>query len=165
MDISGIILIEDANTSHIHLYKEGSFWKAYERSAYLFVKYIRAYQTKLRYYKNINREIISIGFPDVALAGIMEKAKVALQSEVQVSLELKNEIVLDDFVAWKSQTPLTEIPKLKNKPKEQTGSVLEAIRSFSLANATPLQCMQLIAELQKDLSSDRSPQGEGLEER
>ncbi|GHT52891.1 hypothetical protein FACS189440_22320 [Bacteroidia bacterium] len=36
MDISGIFFIEEGNISHIHLYKEGSFWKAYEQSAYLF---------------------------------------------------------------------------------------------------------------------------------
>ena len=149
--ISEIVDKENGNKNNIYLYKEGSFWKAYEHSAYLFVKNIRAYQTKLRFYKNIDMEIISIGFPDVALAGIMEKAKVMAQHETQVTLELDNEMILDDFAAWKSQTPLSEMPKSKNEPKELTGSVLEAIRSFPLANATPLQCMQFIAEMQNRL--------------
>jgi hypothetical protein len=60
MEISGIIFIEEGNINCIHLYKEGSFWKAYEQSAYLFVKHIKNYQTKLRHYKSINREVISI---------------------------------------------------------------------------------------------------------
>jgi hypothetical protein len=54
MDILRIIQLEEENLSNVHLYKEGSFWKAYERSAYLFVEYIKPYRTKLRYYKNIN---------------------------------------------------------------------------------------------------------------
>jgi hypothetical protein len=78
MDISGIFFIEEGNTDRIYLYKEGSFWKAYERSAYLFVQHIQAYQTRLRYYKNIDQEIISIGFPDIALPKIFKTVETRL---------------------------------------------------------------------------------------
>jgi hypothetical protein len=86
MEISGIVFIEEGNISHIHLYKEGSFWKAYERSAYLFVQHIKTYQTRLRYYKNIDQEIISIGFPDIALPKIFK----IVETQNVVSLHSRN---------------------------------------------------------------------------
>jgi hypothetical protein len=153
MEIGGIIFIEEGNTNCIHLYKEGSFWKAYERSAYLFVKHLKNYQTKRRYYKNINQEIISIGFPDVALSGIIKDLKVTLQSDRLITLELKEEIVSSDFLEWKAQTPL--LPSLKSKKKKgmdpEDTHFLTVIRSFSVANKTPMECMQFISELQNKL--------------
>jgi hypothetical protein len=89
MGISGVILIEDGNTNNIHLYKEGSFWKAYERSAYLFVHHIKPYRTKLRYYKNIEREVISIGFPDSALSGLVKDCKIIYRTETSLSIEFE----------------------------------------------------------------------------
>jgi hypothetical protein len=71
MDISGIVFIEEGNRQDIHLYQEGVFWKAYERSAYLFVRYIKAYRTKKRYYKSIAQDIVSISFPDIVFSGLL----------------------------------------------------------------------------------------------
>jgi hypothetical protein len=151
MEISGIIFIEDGNTHWLYLYKEGSFWKAYERSAYRFVKNIRAYQTKLRYYKNIGREIISIGFPDIALSGILKDFKPVLQSDTQVTIELEDEIVLEEFLSWKSEAAGQVKPaRIKQEPSS-SNAVLEAVRSFSVANKTPLECMQFISGLQNQL--------------
>ena len=43
MTVKEIIAIESANTSSIILFKEGIFWRIYEKSAYFFTKkiYIR----------------------------------------------------------------------------------------------------------------------------
>jgi hypothetical protein len=154
MEISGIIFIEEGNTNSIHLYKEGSFWKAYEHSAYLFVKHIKSYQTRLRYYKNIGQEVISIGFPDIALPTILEESNMIQQSETQVTLRLKEELVIEDFLVWKTQTPLTVIQKASKQEQnktEQDSYLSISILSFPVANKTPIECMQFIAELQKQL--------------
>jgi hypothetical protein len=54
VEISKIITEEEMNINCIHLYKEGSFWKAYEQSAYLFVKHIKNYRTRLRHYIKVS---------------------------------------------------------------------------------------------------------------
>jgi hypothetical protein len=152
MEISGIVLIEEMNTHCIHLYREGSFWKAYEQSAYLFVKHIRNYRTKLQYYKGINREVISIGFPDIVLPDIIKDSKVTLQSDRSTTLEVEDTIVPGDFLEWKAQTPLVQPSKKgKNIDNEEAG-LLTAIRLFPVANKTPIECMQFITELQKSIN-------------
>ena len=109
MSISGILFIEDGNVNHIHLYKEGSFWKAYDRSAYLLVKHIRAYQPWLRYYKNMNREVISIGFPRVALLRLIEGYRIVNQSDTSMSIELEQAMDPTGFQQWKSHSSITVV--------------------------------------------------------
>lgn len=41
MKIKDILQIEQENTDNISLLKEGIFWRAYEKSAYLFTLYIK----------------------------------------------------------------------------------------------------------------------------
>ncbi|GHT49757.1 hypothetical protein FACS189440_16010 [Bacteroidia bacterium] len=168
MDISGIFFIEEGNISHIHLYKEGSFWKAYENSAYLFVQHIKAYQTRLRYYKNIDQEIISIGFPDVALPKIIQAVETqgiaSLRNQSATSIEIELEETSDGRDAinrvstvreWKLQTSLTIPSKKLDREREMTQIQQNywtmAIRSFPIADKTPLECMQFISELQKSV--------------
>lgn len=154
MDISGIFFIEEGNTNSIHLYKEGSFWKAYEQSAYLFVQHIKAYQTKLRYYKNIDQEIISIGFPDIALAKILEGHKIIRQSETGIEIQIELDESVSGFREWKAQTSLTFPSKEGKKSREMTDQQhfwMMAICSFPIADKTPLECMQFISELQKSV--------------
>lgn len=47
---------ESKNTDRIYLYREGVFYKAYERSAYLFVKHIKPFMVKKRLVKSVKRE-------------------------------------------------------------------------------------------------------------
>jgi len=44
MQIKAIIAQESNNVGSIILFREGIFWRAYERSAYYFVKYIIPYE-------------------------------------------------------------------------------------------------------------------------
>jgi len=36
--INEILVVEESNDSSIYLYKEGAFWKAYQQSAYPFLR-------------------------------------------------------------------------------------------------------------------------------
>jgi hypothetical protein len=44
MTIEQIVKVESDNTDKIYLYREGLFLKAYNRSAFLFLKYGRNYE-------------------------------------------------------------------------------------------------------------------------
>lgn len=50
--ISSILSREIHNLHCIYFYREGVFYKAYERSAYLFVKHVRSFQLKKKFIKN-----------------------------------------------------------------------------------------------------------------
>jgi hypothetical protein len=160
MNILRIIQLEQENRRHIHLHKEGSFWKAYERSAYLFVECIKPYKTKLRYYRNINMKVISTGFPDVALAGLIDKRKIDLQSETNISIDMEKNLDEAAFNEWKSKAVLLNSlvekemqPKERKREKESNGNedshLRTVIRSFPTADRTPMECMQFLVEIQK----------------
>jgi hypothetical protein len=66
MTISEKIIHSDA--FHVNIYKEGVFWIAYEQSAYYF--YVqKGYKPTKKFIKCIGQEVVSIGFPENALAG------------------------------------------------------------------------------------------------
>lgn len=61
--LTHILSTERNNTSHIYLYREGIFYKAYERSAYAFVTTVQQFMVKKKFFKCTNCEVVSIGFP------------------------------------------------------------------------------------------------------
>lgn len=70
-----LIAAEANNTDRIALYREGLFWKAYERSAYALCTQVRAFKPTRKILKTLaGGDIVSIGFPthaaDRILAGL-----------------------------------------------------------------------------------------------
>ena len=59
MKISEIVKREE-NNKDIILHKEGMFWRAYEYSAYTFVKNIKQYNAKKKFIKKVNSDIVFI---------------------------------------------------------------------------------------------------------
>ncbi len=72
---------EASNWGRITIYKEGTFWVAYERSAFLFHKFVRPYQVKKTFSKTAETEIVSLGFPEAVLGQLTEVVVVARSEE------------------------------------------------------------------------------------
>lgn len=64
MKVSEILQMEQTYTESIILHKEGLFWRAYERSAYLLLKHYRQFQLTKKRVKYLEKEIVYCGFPD-----------------------------------------------------------------------------------------------------
>lgn len=64
MTFAEILALEDPNQDKIYLFREGKFLKAYEHSAYLFHRNIQAFKLSYRYIKTVNRNVVSLGFPE-----------------------------------------------------------------------------------------------------
>jgi len=58
-----IIEREGSNRDSIWLYLEGSFYKAYERSAFAFCTRVRDYKILRKESKTLGRDILYVGFP------------------------------------------------------------------------------------------------------
>lgn len=83
-----ILSKEIGNTSIVYFYREGVFYKAYERSAYLFVHHIKPFQVKKRFVKSVKKEVVTIGFPTHSLYNYFSKEQVVEQeNEAKVELE------------------------------------------------------------------------------
>jgi len=52
-----------AQPNRMYLFKEGMFYKAYNQNAMWFVQQIKRYNVTVKYIKNIQQEVFSIGFP------------------------------------------------------------------------------------------------------
>lgn len=168
--ISHILSIECTNTQHIYLYREGIFLKAYERSAYAFVTGVQSFRVKKRFVKNVNKEIVSIGFPSEGLYKHFAKEKVK-EVENRTEIELEQGIDLAAFEQWKQGVELI-IEKVKSPPPSPTTSavvpgavsivpvvpsslseqeVLMKIRVFPIEGKTPMECMLFLSELKRIL--------------
>ncbi|MDR1698536.1 MAG: hypothetical protein LBR75_01750 [Prevotellaceae bacterium] len=163
--------IQHNGQNEIRLYKEGVFWVAYEQSAY-WVHLQKGYKATKRFVKTANQEVVSAGFPDSALAGIMmteqTQASTIQKTEKMCIIVLKQTIDMEKFEVWKkrlSPQPPDSLPCQITKstiysddfvgnspPEEKLEKVLiEQLRNFDISNATPMACMVFLSEMQKAL--------------
>lgn len=166
MNSKQLVEVESNNKQQIYLYREGLFWKAYERSAYAFCLMYRNYKPTKKYVKVVATELISIGFPTKVLPNLVPEASLNHISETEVVIKLEQPIDEVQFIEWKNQTPLTvaaaktlsESNKSESEKMVSTNvnnvSVMDLladrIMCYNLAEHTPMEAMQFICEL-KDM--------------
>lgn len=151
---------EVGNECTIRLWPEGTFYKAYERSAYLFVKQVRPYQVRKRYVDVVARNVVSVGFPQ----SVLKSLGVNSHSERDGSVTFGVDTPLDEqqYLLWYDDIQPTDKVRVQPSAPEKgaavdeniTGStsfILRRLREFNLANATPTQCLLLVSELQNML--------------
>lgn len=115
---------EAENTDRIVLYREGLFWKAYERSAFAVCSQIRPFKPTKRSLKTLGGgELISIGFltrtEDTVLAGL---ERLSVEPE-RLELRAASPIDVAQFEAWKASVPLAPSrPVRAAEPAPQAGS-------------------------------------------
>ncbi len=103
-----IIIEETQNPEKITLYKEGVFWKAYNKSAFAFNKYIKEYKTTTKLINYCNYVAITIGFPIKSLQStkkiIETKSEVEIEEETETKITVKIPTVdPKEFTKWKSE--------------------------------------------------------------
>ena len=167
MTIEDIIKAETGNNNTVILFREGIFWKAYEKSAYAFCKYIKSFMVKKRYIRSINDEIVSIGFPMSSTQTILQGRTILLEEERKMIVSV-DRIDHEDFTAWKKEQTLTLArPSPVNTFSGMTHSnsfeafgcsnlekeIISRLKLFSLENKTPIECMLFLSEIKKQLLS------------
>ena len=155
---------EEHNECTVRLWPEGSFYKAYERSAYLFVTHVRHYEVRKRYIQAAGSDVVSVGFPQSVLGKLgVTHATATDGAEV---IKLSASVDEQQYLQWRDRTDAE-----KPEPAAATAApvaagtaaltvaekaVIAKLRDFNLASATPLQCMMLLSELKSELSKGRS---------
>jgi len=106
-DILNKLRYETENTNVIHLWLEGMFWKAYERSAYLFVHRISEYKPYKKFVRAVGGEVVAIGFPSKKLDKLLEGRSVEYIDEKHYILNgfTVDSKELRDFQTWKKGIP------------------------------------------------------------
>ena len=158
-NLQEILLKESGNTDTIYFYREGVFFKAYEHSAYLFVKYVKPFMVKKRFVKSVNQEVVSIGFPTNSLHGYFEKGKIK-ENENTAEVVINETVDSTTFDEWRKKIEL--ISNTEKKPKQPLSVashpvvgnqdvIIMKIKTFPIEVKTPLDCMMFLSELKKML--------------
>lgn len=145
--ISMILRNESNNTHVIYLYKEGIFYKAYERSAYAFVRDCAKFQVKKKFFKCVNQEVVSVGFPIEGALKHFNKENIK-ETEAGIEVLLTDEITSTDFDIWKKN--VSSVP-IESSVSPEHCVVIRKIREFPIEVKTPLECMLFLSELKKEL--------------
>lgn len=75
MKIEEIIELEKNNNRSIYLVREGFFYRAYEISAYRFVKYIKKFKVIKKKIRKVDINICFIGFPVEIIEDVLKIVK------------------------------------------------------------------------------------------
>ena len=150
----------EAKTNHsVRLFREGSlFFRAYERSAYLFVHHVRMYEIHHKYFKVCNNDVVWLGFPQKSLPSL--GCQYVENADGTVSIPVEVEIDEQQFQQWKSEQishqklPVMDVPFTTKTDKDEA-EVLQRLRTFNLAGSTPMETMLFVSELQRMLNKGK----------
>ena len=92
---------ELGNADRITLLKEGLFWKAYERSAYLVI--LRGFDFQVHWHtsKECPEGVVSLGFPEVSLEKVAGGLKAVESTETKLVFEADRTVSEGAFQQWK----------------------------------------------------------------
>lgn len=154
----------------IRLWTDGSFYRAYEWSAWLCIRYVRQFKVTKRYIKNIDTDVLFVGFPQSSLDKFkVEGSMVEPWDNKGVLMTLPEELVHPDaedstlqteFENWRTTIPLAGTAgeeKVKgaqakvSQPVSVTG-IMRQIFEFQVENHSPIECMLFLVEMKQKLS-------------
>lgn len=152
----------------IHLIPEGTFYRAYEWSAWLCHRYVSQFKPTHRLLKNTEDSVVFVGFPMTSLERhIPEGATVAEQEDKTIALVLAENIfgettteqLQTDFANWKKSVPLVKSKEqgTKNQDKNvkseaSVEEVLKRILAYPIEQHSPLEIMAFLSEIKQQLS-------------
>lgn len=96
-----IIEIEETNTGVIRLYLEGTFYKAYERSAFAFCTRVKDYKILRKESKTLGRDILYVGFPMSALDKTLSQCMTRPVDDRAIDVILSYPIDVSEFITWR----------------------------------------------------------------
>lgn len=150
MTFAEILSLEDSNQNKIYLFKEGSFFKAYEHSAFLFHRYIHEFKLSRRFIKTVNRPVISLGFPEASLRKWFYAFPINTISEKLLCVDLEKSIDEVEYQNW------TELARIEANPGDRftvhTG-VIEGQPIFKTAYDILLHAIDMGKNLEKNMQA------------
>lgn len=172
--IKDILKIESERTEEnrllIHLFQEGSFYRAYEWSAWLCHRFVSQFKVTHKKLKSIEPSVLFVGFPVTSLdkyfasmpmgdAGEKEKDVLLPVDTLPEGMSL--DIMHTDFETWKASIPLSE-PNTQSKEyslsrENRAGTadmrrIMHEILAFPVEQKTPIECMLFVAETKRKLA-------------
>lgn len=64
----------------VHLFADGTFYRAYEWSAWLCCRYINSFKATKRNNKSVDKEIVFVGFPKASLTKFVPESAMPVET-------------------------------------------------------------------------------------
>lgn len=160
---------DDAQCRIVHLFPEGTFYRAYEWSAWLCSRYISQFKPTRRQLKNSEDTIVFVGFPTASLPKFVPEgtaAKVNEDKSVELTIPQsllpdiqQQEPFLTDFDNWKQSVPLAETKKKSGSPAgldefavqpSNARELLKKLLAYPIEQKTPIDSMLFLTELRRE---------------
>lgn len=155
----------------INLFQEGTFYRAYEWSAWLCVRYVQEFKPTKRQFKNEGASMVFVGFPVTSLQKFTpEGAEVRVDDDKSVRMvlsetafpeETEAQLLREAFDNWKQSVPLSESAK-KDIEAEKYGKVggspvrltdiMHKVLAYPIEQKSPMECMAFLAEIKKGIA-------------
>ena len=176
MQLKEIFAKETSRTEEVHyrtiyLVPEGTFYRAYEWSAWLCHRCVSQFKPTHRLLKNSDESVVFVGFPQTSLDRYTpEGATISVGEDKVVEMVLADDLLVcdmtiedlkQDFENWKSCVPLTESSKRRLQEEKQLQKkevapmrmtdVMHRIISYPIEQHSPLETMAFLAEIKQQL--------------
>ncbi|MBP3763759.1 MAG: hypothetical protein J6I49_07775 [Bacteroidales bacterium] len=154
----------------MHLFKEGTFYRAYEWSAWLMVHYFTELKVTHRLLKG-GEDIVFVGFPLTSLERyVPQGADVQPSGEAVVEVRLPETAFPPDadagtlqagFADWKQAQPLTEASKKKADEEKRAADrnahprltdIMLRIVAYPVEQHSPMECMAFLSDVKQQIS-------------
>lgn len=151
----------------IYLIPEGTFYRAYEWSAWLCHRYVSQFKPTHRLLKNTEDSVVFVGFPMTSLERhIPEGATVTEQEDKTIALiltetvfgETTTEQLQTDFANWKKSVPLVKSKEQGTKENSELRiknfelDILKRILAYPIEQHSPMEAMAFLSEIKQQLS-------------
>lgn len=172
-------LERNKKSNEIVLIKEGSWWRAYEESAYI----CRNFSTELkederlkpthRHFKDINEDLIFVGFPVKSISKYLPNIENGMFYSDDMDIAtidisdytLFNSDIKDEYIKWKNSVPFKtkEKSNINNNPQKSENKesdkymklimFAQEILAYPLENKTMIENISFISELKRKFIS------------
>lgn len=164
-----------SNIRTLKLFKEGLFYKCYNQDAMVFAKLVKPYRVSVKYIKSVGAEVLSLGFP----ASEVSRGNLTLEMLCEalgatnyegegenVTFHLKED-VKQNYESWRDAIVMESTAQYNSKPSSCETSISEPyntelvamIKNFDLANSTPMQGLNFIQQLKKEVQKIKGNNG------
>lgn len=130
---------------------EGSFYKAYQESAWLACGLLHRFKAFRRFVRKAGCEVVYIGFPKSSLEKFVSGRRYEMKGNaVLVYLNDDEPELSEDYATWLAFIPIIS---LNNSTGEQDSlrALCQKVLDYPLEESTPMACVVFLAELRKQI--------------
>lgn len=159
--------------NELHLYKEGTFLRAYNWSAWLACRFLNEFKVNKRHFKDVDDAVVFIGFPEKSLdKWLPEGIEQVAVEEKHLVLRLPDMLLgsnpdslMNDYSAWIESIPLTATKEASKKntsgverAKPSAGTetlttIMQQILAWPVESRSPLESMNFLADVKVRLAA------------